>query len=97
MTSHSSNASDRIAGAIRAALACRYGPVAEHASDDTPIRHLLGPVDDVLEVAILIEATLGVRLPDYSVERMQSLGDLIRTVRVCLWASGAEPAPRQAA
>lgn len=80
---------DPLGTAIRALLAGRYGEGAMDAPDALPLRRLLRPGDDVREVSLLLEAAFGVALPDHATERLHTVGDLVHSVRTCLWTAGA--------
>lgn len=80
---------DPLGRAIRALLAGRYGDAATDAPDTLPLRRLLRPGDDVREVSLLLEAAFGVALPERATERLHTVGDLVHTVRACVWMAGA--------
>lgn len=80
--------SDTVRDRLQRALteACGIAPAALH--DRAPFAGLLLAVDDVSEIEAVIEAEFGVRVPDFAIDGLRRVGDLVRVITVCLWARG---------
>jgi acyl carrier protein len=75
-----------VGGDLRRALATYLGLAPERLTDALPLGELLLAAEDFDEIIVIVESELGVIIPDFAIERIGCLGDLIRVVQICLWA-----------
>lgn len=78
---------------LRQALAGYLGLAPERLSDELPLGELLLAADGPEEIAVIIESEFGITIPNFALERIRCLSDLVRIVHVCLWAAGRSLPP----
>jgi acyl carrier protein len=62
-------------------------------ADEMPMQVLMADAVGLAQIETVIEAEFDVRIPDFALANLDRFGDLVRTVRVCLWARGDELQP----
>lgn len=62
-------------------------------TDDMPMQILGNNLVSLAQIEAVVETEFGVRIPDFALANMGRFGDLVRTVRVCVWARGGDRRP----
>lgn len=72
---------------LRRALGRYLGLAPNALRDDLPVSELLLAAEDLGEIVVVIETEFGIDVPEYAIDRVRCIGDLVRVVTVCLWAA----------
>jgi len=89
----SSSDPDEVGARLRYALGECLDLDVTALDDEMPMQVLVADAVGLAQVEAVIEAEFDVRIPDFALANLDRFGDLVRTVRVCLWARGDKLRP----